>query len=121
MKNSMCTFIKYGTWLLVVMLTVSLNAQQECERKLESWNQSSFPEGKVQDYENCVKDLEESTRNVETEIKKLISELESKQNQINILKKSYDQLIKYWDSEDNGEKVDGYRIRKKKIENIKTK
>ncbi len=120
MKNRTNPFIKYGTMLTVVMLTVSLNAQENCEKKLDSWNKSSFPEGKVQDYENCVKTLEASTGDIEKQLKNLKKELESKEKQLDILKKSYDQLIKYWDSEDNGEKAEAYQAKKEKIEKIKT-
>ncbi len=119
MKNPIYPFVKYGTLLTIALLTVSLSAQDNCEKKLDSWNKGSFPAGKVQDYENCVKDLEASTSDIEKQIKSLKNELESKEKQINILKKSYDQLIRYWDSEDNGEKADEYKARKTKIEKIK--
>lgn len=120
MKNPTNQFIKYGILLTIAMLPVFSNAQDDCEKKLDSWNKSSFPEGKVQDYENCVKDLEASTSDIEKQIKNLKNELESKRKQLSILKKSYDQLIKYWDSEDNGEKADEYKARKTKIDKIKT-
>lgn len=120
MNDRKYPLVKYVTVIAIAILTFSLNAQEDCEKKLDSWNKNSFPEGKVKDYENCVEVLEASTSDIEMQIKNLKSELESKQKQIVILKRSYDQLIRYWDSEDNSEKADDYKTRKTKIEKIKT-
>ncbi len=112
MKHKLQILIKNYFFAAIVLVSMQLSAQSDCEKKLNNWNINRLPVGQLEAYEKCVITLEGSTKKIEGDIIKLQNEINVKKNQIRTLIKSYDELIKYYDENDKQREVDEYNKKK---------
>jgi len=106
-RFQICTKLIYVVTIL--LSTVHLSGQ-DCVKKLDGWNANqTFPVGVVNEYEDCVEKTEASLKTLEIEIARLKEESNA---MIATMDRSYDNLGKYYKSEDLDGKEDNCKQKK---------
>lgn len=93
----------------ILFWAIDLSAQ-DCVKKLDGWNANqTFPVGVINEYEDCVEKTEASLKTLEIEIARLKEESNA---MITTMDRSYDNLGKYYKSEDLDDKEDNCKQKK---------